>query len=159
MKTAAILISSLLLSGAALAHGGEHPGHEEGEFDVEAYTLTLQGTQAFGEACYVGVVSQGNDENGVYFAEVETSFEHEGEGPGRLRVSFDANRPNLLSASTESGSRINVQLSEGGTGLADALRYAVAWVHEDHTDTGLCSDLKVVHDAAAEAETQEPVAL
>lgn len=154
MKWNIILAASLLLSAPAMAHEDhdhDHEGEAAGEFDVEAYQLTLQGTQPFGEACYIGVVSQGQDANGSYFAEVETSFSHEGEGPGLLRVAFDAARPGFLTASTESGSQISIRLKENGVTLADALRYAVRWTHEDHTDSGLCEGLAVVHDAAAEA--------
>ncbi len=152
MKWSLILATSLLFAAPVMAHEDhDHEGEVPGEFDVEAYQLTLQGTQPFGDACYIGVVSQGQDTNGSYFAEVETSFSHEGEGPGLLRVTFDAARPGFLTASTESGSQISIRLKENGLGLADALRYAVRWTHEDHTDTGLCEGLAVVHDAAAEA--------
>jgi len=153
MKFAAILAASLLFAAPVMAgegHDHDHEGEVSGEFDVEAYKLTLQGTQPFGEACYVGVVDQGQDATGNYFAEVETSFIHEGEGPGRLRVSLDANRPGFLTAATESGSQISVRLKEEGATLADALRYAVRWTHEGHTDSGLCEGLSVIHDAAAE---------
>ena len=33
--------------------------------------------------------------------------------------------------------------------LADALRYAVRWTHEEHTDSGLCEGLAVVHATTA----------
>lgn len=152
MKWNLFLAASLLVTAPAMAHADhEHEGEGAGEFKVEAYQLTLQGTQPFGEACYIGVVSQGQDVDGSYFAEVETSFSHEGEGPGLLRVKFDSTRPGFLTASTETGSRISIRLKENGSGLADALHYAVRWTHEDHTDSGLCEGLALVHDAAAEA--------
>jgi hypothetical protein len=152
MKWNTFLAASLLFSLPAMAHEDhEHEVESAGDFDVEAYQLTLQGKQPLGEACYIGVVSQGQDLDGSYTAVVETSFNHEGEGPGRLRVAFDAARPGFLTASTESGSQISVRLKENGATLADALRYAVRWTHEDHTDSGLCEGLSVVHDAAAEA--------
>ncbi len=152
MKISACLIASLLLAAPAMANDHhDHEGETAGAFDVEAYKLTLKGTQPFGEACYIGVVEQGKDANGSYFADVETSFSHEDEGPGRLRVSLDAARPGFLTAVSESGSRITVRLKENGATLADALRYAVRWTHEGHIDSGLCEGLSVIHDAAAEA--------
>lgn len=165
MKLSLILATSLLLASPVMAgddhdhdHDHDHEGEEAGEFDVEAYKLTLQGTQPFGDACYIGIVEQGQDVNGSYFAEVETSFSHEGEGPGRLRVSFDASRPGFLTAVSEAGSQISIRLKADGATLADALRYAVRWTHEGHTDSGLCEGLSVIHDAAAE-EAESQVAL
>lgn len=156
MNMKAILFAGLLLAAPGYAgegHNHDHEGEVEAEFDVEAYQLTLKGAQPFGETCYIGVVTQGQDANGGYFADIETSFDHDGEGPGRLTVKFDANRPGFLAAVTESGSRITIALKENGTSLADALRYAVRWTHEDHIDSGLCEGLTIIHDAAAEQES------
>jgi hypothetical protein len=158
MKMKFVLFAGLLLTAPLMAEEGHDHDHDhEGEtsdFDVEAYQLTLKGTQPFGEACYIGVVAQGQDESGAYFADIETSFDHEGEGPGRLQVKFDASRPGLLSAVEDNGSRISISLKDNGSSLVDALRFAVRWVHEDHTDSGLCEGLTLIHDAAAEqAET------
>jgi hypothetical protein len=156
MKLKFVLFAGLLLTAPLIAeegHDHDHEGESAG-FDVEAYQLTLKGTQPFGEACYIGVVAQGRDESGAYFADIETSFDHEGEGPGRLQVKFDASRPGLLSAVTDTGSRISILLKQNGSSLVGALRFAVRWAHEGHIDSGLCEDLTLIHDAAAEqAET------
>lgn len=158
MRISACIIASLLLAAPAMANDDHnHEGEVPGAFDVEAYKLTLQGTQPFGDACYIGVVEQGLDVNGSYFAEVETSFSHEEEGPGQLRVILDATRPGFLTAVSESGSQITVRLKENGATLADALRYAVRWTHEGHVDSGLCEGLSVIHDAAAEEAEAETV--
>lgn len=151
MKIKSIFFLCLMISAPLMAHEHDDEGEGEGEFDVESYQLTLQGTQAFGEACFIGVVDQGKDAAGAYFADVETSFNHEGVGPGRLHVTFDAARPGFLSATNETGAKISIKLSQNGLTLADALRYAVRWNHEDHQDSGLCEGLTVIHDAAKEA--------
>lgn len=147
MKMKFVLFAGFLLTAPLMAEEGHGHDGETAAFDIDAYQLTLKGTQPFGEACYIGVVAQGQDESGAYFAEIETSFDHEGEGPGRLRVKFDASRPGLLSAVTDTGSRISILLKQNGTSLVDALRFAVRWTHEDHVDSGLCEDLTLIHDA------------
>lgn len=137
-------------------HDHEHEEHgdeaheDEADFDVEAYQLTLKGEQGFGEACYLGVVEQGTTAEGNFFAWLETSFQHENEGPGRLYATLDSANPSRLTALTESGSRISVELNPGFTSLKEAFRYAVSWLHEGHTDTGFCSNLTLVHEAGAE---------
>ncbi len=153
MSMKKIVLAGFLLAGPAYAAGELNHNHEgEAEFDVESYQLTLKGVQPFGEACFIGVVTQGQDASGYYFADIETSFDHEGEGPGRLTVKFDVGRPGFLAAVTETGSRITIALKENGTSLADALRYAVRWAHDDHIDSGLCEDLTIIHDAAVEQD-------
>lgn len=130
-------------------HEEDHGHDEEGAFDVDAYQLTLKGEQAFGDACYLGVVEQGTSTDGVFFAWLETSFEHDGEGPGRLYATFDSSNPSRLTASSESGSRISVELNPGFTSLKEAFRYAVTWRHENHNDTGFCSNLTLIHEAVS----------
>lgn len=127
-------------------------GHEESVFDIESYVLTLKGSQAFGEACYLGVRKEGLSEDGLYYADVESSFSHDGSGAGVLRVTQDARNPLLLTATKEDGSRISIQLADKGTKISDSLKYAVRWAHGNHFDTGLCSNLEVIHDLASEKD-------
>lgn len=149
MKLAALL--ACLTCSFPLAASEAHD-HDEtyADFDVEAYQYTLKGSQPFGEACYLGVVSQGKTADGSYYAVVETNFQHEGEGPGRLRVVLDKGSPQLLTATSASGSRISVELSSSSATITDALRYAVRWQHEGHFDSGICDNLSLIHDASKE---------
>ena len=104
LKFLPVMLAACLSFGAAgmavagEGHDHDHEGEEhEEEFDLDLYQLVLKGDQGFGEACYLGVLEQGFDTEGRYFAVVETSFSHEGEGPGRLIVTLDATlNPTLL---------------------------------------------------------------
>ncbi len=152
--SAKFLLAMFLISNPIIAAADEdksdhqHEGEEE-EFNVDAYPLVLQGEQAFGEACYVGVLWQGKSRRGLYYAVVETSFQHEDEGPGRLVVTFDPQNSNVLSGKTQQGSEIRVELSSAARTIDEALSYAVRWTHEDHTDVGACYDLKVIKSSCS----------
>ncbi len=139
------LLGLSLVAVPAVAQEGGHDDHDEHEeeFDVDAYPLVLQGEQAFGEACYLGVLKQGK-RRGIYYAIVDTSFAHDGEGPGRLVVRFDPKNPKVLTGSNQDGGEVRIQLAADLKSIDDALSYAVRWTHEDHTDQGACLDLKVI---------------
>ncbi len=137
-------------------HEHEHEHEEESGFDVEAYVLTFEGREAFGEKCFLGVIAQGQNEDGQYFAEVETSFAHGASGPGRLTVRQDEKNPLLLTALKDDEARISIQLSQSTDTIESALKYAVRWAHDGHFDTGLCNELKLVFEAKPDRPSELP---
>ncbi len=113
--------------------------HDHGEFDFDHYDLVLEGVDLTGEECFLGLLPAVEGESEML---VETSFSHEGEGPGTLSLVYNSELSNF-SGISDTG-RIAIQLLEGSYSLADANSFAVMWDHEGHVDTGFCSNLVVV---------------
>ncbi len=142
---------------------GDAHDHSEGAFDFDEFELVFKGTQAFGEACYLGIVSIDTKEDGSFkSAVVETSFNHGDSGPGELTVAQDAKDPNMLSFKEYDA---NGKLVRGiAIGLADTLTgidiesasiYAVSWAHVGHVDSGVCEDLELVYEASHDSHQEE----
>lgn len=97
-------------------------------------TLNYQGTTLFGQECFLSV-TQIDEE----FIDVETSFDHDGFGPGVLTIS----QQDSLNWTGQSSSSEIIVASDGNTSEFNPVSYDVRWLHGDHEDRGSCSALEL----------------
>lgn len=96
-----------------------------------------------GRPCFL-YVHQENDEARGYQVEISTSYEHAGQGLGRVTLKFasDSNGKILDWQNTETKEFVRVLLKNPNQSLQEPVVFRLKWIHFDHLHDSTCSDLK-----------------
>lgn len=98
-----------------------------------------------GKPCFLWV-HQEKGEGSHYQVEVSTSYEHQGQGLGKVELVFSSpENPKLLVWSHEStGEFLRVLLNQPELSLKAPKAFRLKWLHFDHLHDSTCSDLKEI---------------
>lgn len=106
-----------------------------------------------GRPCFLWVHQETGQEKGhekeegnQYQVEVSTSYEHQGQGLGKVELVFSSpENPKLLEWSHEAtGEFLRVLLNQPELSLKAPKAFRLKWLHFDHLHDSTCSDLKEV---------------
>ncbi|MFM8270328.1 MAG: hypothetical protein ACKN9V_09085 [Pseudomonadota bacterium] len=100
-----------------------------------------------GRPCFL-YVHQEMENNSTYQVEVSTSYEHSGQGLGKVFLKFkpEAGGKMLEWQNTETKEFVKVVLRATHPTLVDPAAFRLNWMHFDHLHDATCSDLKPVRE-------------
>jgi len=106
-----------------------------------------QGTDQ-NKPCYLSLHQELKNENGDYEVEVSTSYEHQGQGLGRVWLHFTDKPPSkmLLWERPATGESLRVLLKNEEVSLQTPQAFRVRWMHFDHLHDSTCSNLQKVNE-------------
>jgi len=106
---------------------------------------TYQGSDKNGP-CFLYVHREGINDAGAYQVEVSTSYQHNGQGLGKVMLGFPESMPSktLLWERPETEESLRVLLKEEGGSLEMPQAFRVRWMHFDHLHDVSCMNLTKV---------------
>jgi len=105
---------------------------------------SFQGTDK-GRPCFLYVHTEG-EKGGTYEVEVSTSYEHEGQGLGKVVLKFDPHSQGKILQWQEANTKefLKVVLKKASESLSGPSAFRLKWMHFDHLHDATCSELKLV---------------
>ena len=105
---------------------------------------SFQGTDK-GRPCFLYIHSEG-ETGGAYEVEVSTSYEHDGQGLGKVFLKFDPSSQGKILQWQDANTKefLKVVLKKQSQSLSVPSAFRLKWMHFDHLHDATCSDLKMV---------------
>ncbi|NBX75787.1 MAG: hypothetical protein EBQ92_04470 [Proteobacteria bacterium] len=102
----------------------------------------FQGTDK-GRPCSL-YVHREQEQAGVYEVEVSTSYEHNGQGLGKIVLTFDPNSGGKILQWQDPKTKefLKVVLKNESESLSEPSGFRLKWMHFDHLHDATCSELK-----------------
>lgn len=96
--------------------------------------------------CFLYLHQETKNGSGTYQVEVSTSYEHNGQGLGKVWLQFPEGLPSkmLVWERPETGESLRVLLKNEETILEGPQAFRVRWMHFDHLHDSTCSKLQKV---------------
>lgn len=112
----------------------------------EEWVRVYQGTDQ-NRPCYLYLYQELKNDTGKYEVEVSTSYQHNGQGLGKVWLQFTDEPPAkmLLWERPASGESLRVLLKTEEETLQTPQAFRVRWMHFDHLHDSTCSNLQKVN--------------
>ncbi|NBX91810.1 MAG: hypothetical protein EB078_12130 [Proteobacteria bacterium] len=142
----------LLVLGASLIEGcGNEPVLNRMVTSLNDFYAKYEGMDK-GKSCSVIVHREwkenSSESKSVYRVEVSTSYEHQGQGLGKVILTFAPTGQGKILEWTnpQNGEFLRIQLSAASDTLLDPVAFRIKWIHFDHLHDATCSQLKKVEN-------------